>query len=288
MVRSRELKTTNLGSSSPNTLVSGEPKSLPTCLQLPVLHSGEVITLPKGYLSVSQIETYLRCPKQYEQAYVHRNREEDRIEMVEGTIFHRVAERSNRLWIEKKKHLSVRDALAAWKTFSTEEFEKVKEWGSETPRTVKKRAETFIEDLFPDPGWEPTQAEHEFSTTLAGVKVVGVIDMLDEESVTDFKVASTADYYNPKMSLQSLLYRLHTGRKRFRYEIFEKRYGKRRILWDDVEDTERFRPYVEYVVLSVALSISRGAFPLTDPVKNPLCSKRFCHLWSSCVGSMRL
>lgn len=288
MVRSRELTKTNLGLSSGTTLESGDQRSSPLCLQLPVLHPNEVITLPKGHLSVSQIETYLRCPKKYEQEYIHRNREEDRIEMVEGTIFHRVAEKSNRQWIEKKKHLSVRDALAAWKTFSAEEFEKVKEWGAETPRTVQKRAETFIKDIYPDPGWEPTQAEHEFSTTLAGIKVVGIIDMVDDESVTDFKVASTADYYDPKMSLQSLIYRLHTGRKRFRYEVFEKRYGKRRVLWHDIGDPESFRSYVEYVVLSVALSISRGAFPLTDPTKNSLCSKRFCHLWSSCVGSMRL
>ncbi len=53
-----------------------------------------------GYISISQVLTYLRCPESYRRKYILRESEPPSVALVEGGAHHRALEQANRYQID--------------------------------------------------------------------------------------------------------------------------------------------------------------------------------------------
>lgn len=77
------------------------------------------VQLPRGYLSISQVRSYLRCPKQYEYQYVMGLRSVYGSSALLGRSFHQAIETANKAKLEDGEILSTNDVLDvyndAWK-----------------------------------------------------------------------------------------------------------------------------------------------------------------------------
>jgi hypothetical protein len=115
------------------------------------------------------------------------------------------------------------------------------------------------------------------------VPFTGVIDLIEASCVTDFKVVSSARWYKAERSLQLALYAVHTKRSRVCYIVFDKKTGK--VLYDPVPiNLEWAKWFTESQIAHVAMGISNGVFPVSNPEDNNLCDERWCGHWDECYG----
>src|SRR5690606_14674322 len=70
---------------------------------------GENVNLPFGYLSVSQVRAYLRCPRMYELQYIEGLRSPLTSFLLLGRSFHKAIEMANRAKLEDGEILSVEE-----------------------------------------------------------------------------------------------------------------------------------------------------------------------------------
>ena len=246
------------------------------------------LKLPKDYLSFSQIDCYLTCPKQYEFSYVEGKKSAGTIEQFEGTVMHALLNDNSRYYIDKKKHMRMDDAEMLYTVQLQDHCD-----DTELKMTVKQkdaiqdRAMGFIEKFWREgkgPNIQPIACEERFEHRFAGVPVVGYIDLIEEWCVTDYKVTASSEYYDAEKSMQLDIYSVVSGKPVASYCCFEKRTGK--IIWDTAQarNLVKVNRWLQVVVSRVAEGISKGVFPPCDPNKNRWCSARWCAHHSYCAG----
>jgi hypothetical protein len=244
------------------------------------------LNLPKGHLSHSQVELYLQCAMKFWYRYVLGVKEPYNVNLAEGQIMSKVAEATNRHYMEHEKHLSLKEVLKTLGVVANKELKKVKKWMKETPDSVLGRQEDFLRRLWTTdsgPDWEPTGAEVEFNVEIAGVPVNGFIDMTEVSEVTDFKVAKNTRFYQPTKSLQLDLY-CHVAQIPYgSFLVFEKESGKITPK-GELRNLKKVKRWLEIVYSNVAMGISNGQFHPCNPKENFLCSEQWCHNWKNCYG----
>lgn len=241
------------------------------------------LDLPKASLSVSQIEAYWKCPAAYRFRYVLGRKSGLTSSAAEGICLARVFEETNHKWMDCKRHLTPRQAVSSWKKFWPEYAGQVEKW-DQKEADIRERMDWWLASG--DPSWKeyrPVFAEEQFSTMIAGVKVVGIPDMVEAHRITDFKCAREPKRYQPKRSLQLAFYAVHHGISDVRFRVFCKETSA--IV--DKEATlnlDKAQRWLEYVVPHVARAISLDVFPPCDPNQNGLCSSKWCAYWKDCYG----
>ena len=263
----------------------------------------DISKLPTGHLSVSQIETYLFCPLQYYAQRILKIPVRKSIQMVEGQMWAKLLEESNKLWLKTGKHLSEGSALTKHSKIVTQMAPKIDDWFGETRKDIKNRGAAFIDQYWnPDgPDMEPCHfqwgnpgeksktypgTEARIRTEIAGVTIEMVPDLVEEGCVIDFKVVKNRNtarrYYSAKNSLQLHLYGSVLERERIGYVFFLKEEGQ--IHEDFVNiDVEESYSWVEMTVSRVAHAICTGAFPPCK-MEEFLCAKGWCNAWDHCRG----
>lgn len=263
---------------------------------IPIAGKDYELKLPKDHLSPSQIDTYLNCPQQYYRKYVCGEKEPYQAPLAEGQAWHSLMQITNLAKLKTGEHIARSEAFTVHKRACKAEAKKVQKGPADWEEWFD-RGEGFIRSIWKGkkpPVFEPIVmpdgkpgVEWKWSIELAGVKVDGISDLVEKGCVSDFKVASTAQFYCPISSTQANLNRIACDRKRFMFEVFEKRSGKKRDLSHKVDDLEKVRRWCTFQVANVAQAISLGAFPPTSPEKNKLCDERWCGFWDTCVGACR-
>lgn len=266
-------------------------------MKIPVAGQDYELNLPKGHLSFSQIDLYLNCPQKYYRSVVLGEEEEYTEPLAEGQAMHTVMKETNLTRFKTKKHLPLDKAIKLHRRACKDEAKKLS--GAGDPNEWMARGEQFLTKAWGKRGpvWRPCRmddgkpgVEWDWNLELAGVKVKGISDLVEEGNCTDYKVASAArDYrkkpkYDPLKGLQANLNRIATQRNRFCFEVFEKMTGKIELLSAKVKELEPIERWVTFVVANVAQSISAGAFAPCDPTKNGLCDQRWCDFHSTCAG----
>lgn len=250
------------------------------------------IQLPKGYLSPSQIDMYLRCPMQYKHRYVDGIVSPPGIALVEGSSHHEALALNNQNKIKTGDDLGegeVVDAFAA--SFEKRKVE-IEDWEGEDVDTVVGRGRKMIKAYMSDfaGSFRPVKQEFDVSAKVGDVEVRGITDasgaVKERPTIVDYKTVSRSkSQAELESSLQLSFYAMvesETGDVDFDvgYVNLLKSgkvnpqfigYNANRVKW--------FRA----VALSVANSISLGNFPLTAP-ESWCCSERFCGYWSRCRG----
>lgn len=247
------------------------------------------LRLPKGHLSPSQIEAYLKCGEAYYRSTVLGKRGPLTSALYEGLVMADVQEETGKVFIKTGRHLSRRDATDLHQERADKREAMVDRWDrSDSPNTVITRGRKFIKLFWGDGGPEtkPVAVEKKFTIELAGVPVIGRIDMMEAKSVVDFKVAGSSEYYDVDRSLQLAIYAVAMQKKRVAFCVFEK--YKQRVTWLEPEKDlvlGRRKLWLERIVSQVAYGISCGVFVPCKQEGNRLCCANWCHHWDTCAGT---
>jgi hypothetical protein len=250
------------------------------------------IQLPKGYLSPSQIDMYLRCPMQYKWRYVDGIVSPPGIALVEGSSHHEALATNNKNKIETGDDLRESDVVDAFAASFDKRKKEIEDWEGDTEDDVIGRGRKMIKAYMNDfaGGFRPVKQEFDVTAKIGDLEVRGITDASgavgSRPSIVDYKTVSRSkSQAELESSLQLSFYAMvesETGDVDFDvgYVNLLKSgkvnpqfiaYNPKRVKW--------FRA----VALSVANSISLGNFPLTAP-EAWCCSERFCGYWSRCRG----
>lgn len=251
------------------------------------------LSLPREYLSVTQVEMYMRCPLQYYWRYVMGLKVPPRADLVYGRATHEMAETNYTQKIDTHSDLPVEAFKDAWHTsFAAQEAEI--EWDAgEDPKAIHKEglatAELFARHIAPEV--QPTHVEQEytleFENTDFGLK--GVIDVVDSQRrLRDTKTSGrTPDADTISNSLQMKTYPLG----------FQSAFGEApsELVMDYVVRT-KVQKYVRLTAAPPTLAATNRALKTIAHVGRAIrdgsfypcapgswvCSPKWCGYWSLC------
>ena len=171
-----------------------------------------MISLPRGYLSHSQIRLYSECPQKYYYAYIATIPTRINEKVFLGTVFHAALED----YFTRQINGSCPDEAAAvaffLDTFETSAKEKDIDW--KTPRReTRARGVAFVKYFLAHiaPAMKPLMVEKELNAEIPeiGVTLKGVIDLVETDfSITDFKTTTSKwSASRARNSLQMIIYK---------------------------------------------------------------------------------
>jgi CRISPR/Cas system-associated exonuclease Cas4 (RecB family) len=248
-------------------------------------------------VSFSQIDTYLRCPKQWYWRYIEGKKEIPGIALLEGSSHHKAFQENNLKKKEKGRDLKARQLTDIFaddlKTRLEKEEDKVN-WGEETFNSLHARAKVWHEKYANDiaPHIAPDKVEEMFKLTVKLPELEfdmnGFIDLTHSGQVKDYKTTSEYGYREKKKevntSLQLSYYSHATGLKDVGYiclikgnnpdiGILPSRRSKSQIKW----------------ALDVAGEVVKGIQKKSFPMCNPTswcCDPRWCGFYKLCRGKV--
>jgi len=261
------------------------------------------ITLPSIHLSVSQLGTYARCPRQYEFRYIKGVISPPQARMAEGTAVHRALEVGHRERQDTGSTAPLSVLLDAhndaWKNARADITKWDDDYDSED--TVVKRGQTFLTKYHKHflPRLKPVGIEKRFWVSLgaSNIPVLGYIDLLTEYAdadtgevngeieVVDYKViARTKSRAEVDGDLQLTLYSGAAHTQRVRFDMFVKTKDPSITTLRSLRTPKDWK-WAEQVFTGVAEAIAKGAFPPCLPT-NWTCTKDWCGYWHLCRGGL--
>lgn len=245
--------------------------------------------LPKGYLSKSQIEMYLRCGAQYEFRYIMGKKMPPSLPMTEGSAHGNTLNYNNLNFIAKGKHVKfsiliekfVDELETLIKDMPKEEW---KNWSTSKDGVILRGSE-MQKDYFNKYGsiLKPVGVEVPVEVMMGGVPVLGYIDMLEKNAIHDYKVVSRVyRQEDAHTDLQLSIYAKGAKHKNVSFICFDK--NKEQVF--QVPSTRNSGDFkaADAVVAGVVNGISKGVFPMTNPKNTFPCSQKFCGFWHQCRG----
>jgi hypothetical protein len=288
--------------------------TLVTQLQEQGVMSRSPHAIPLPYLSVSQVELYLKCPKQFEWRYIKGQKRAPGVAMVQGTTIHKAVEEGYRKKMrgENAELDFVLDTYSGeldknlagdvvWEANEDDDNVVGKDAGK-----VKDQGVSLLKRWHKDrlPIVQPKGVEKSFVTSFGGIPVVGRVDLIDRvdqpmdpagdaaqsdmhpmlDVVVDNKVTGkvyAAALVNAK--LQMTLYSHATGIPRQRYDLFVKTKIPKLVEMMTSRDARQIR-WAAQTFVGVAQAIAAGSFPACSP-ENFLCCEKWCGFYNVCRGA---
>jgi CRISPR/Cas system-associated exonuclease Cas4 (RecB family) len=243
--------------------------------------------LPKGYLSVSQIRSYLRCPRQYELKYIYEQRETYGPSLLVGKAFHSAIEAANRAKASGNDIPDLRDIFNdSWES----EKDSIRFGDDDDPGQLKDRGIEMTVKYYNEYGQHlnPDFIETDFEINVADVPLKGFIDLAEKDgTIRDFKTTGTTPQKDVadssiQLTAYALAYRELTGQEEAKvgldYVINQKRDIK--IIRHESTVSESRIKRFENTVHAVATAIDGGIFYSNE--EGMACS--FCSFKSQCKG----
>lgn len=255
-------------------------------MKIPLPNVDYQLRLPKGYLSVSQIECFLSCPRAYEFRYVLGRKAKSNAAQFEGLALAAALESIGKIKM-KKQEPTISKALKVHGAYVRKHADSVGDWNGTTPKNIKLRAEHFLESFWREGHVEslnPEGVEVSFNTTIAGVPFTGIADVVEPNYIFDYKVTKSTRYYNPERSFQLSAYAHVFQKSRVGYVCFLKEGKKPIEVMPAQRDLEKTKMWVEFTIATVARAISLGCFSPCDISKNFLCHEKYCDHFKECYG----
>jgi len=267
--------------------------------EMAILTASE-IALPRGYLSPSSINMYLRCPLQFYYRYILNIKEPPAIALIEGGVHHSVLETNNRYKKKKKEDLSATQLVEIFKDKFSDEKKVIENWEGETENGINTRAESLLSDYIKKfaPKLEPIlietkmQINFQSSKVINSIKLLGFLDVegdfAGKETVLDYKTGKKTKTQTELesdigLSFYGLSSNLLLKRKVDIGFCMLKKTKKPVVEWLPAIFTQQRNRWFRQIVVGVANAISLGSFPPCNPA-HWCCSERFCGYWKKCRG----
>jgi hypothetical protein len=272
--------------------------------------------LPRGYLSVSQVNTYLGCPRQYYLRYIEKKPTKTSLRMLDGTFIHKGVE----VTLEEKRRTGKNPQLELTLDTYSDTFNSSKQLINDWEETSEDKAKnngialckTWHKHALPENA--PIDVERAFVHIIGNDEdkfpLVGRIDSIGwvladpktqydhtkignvptiQRKVQDLKVVgmrwSDKDLEN---DLQFAMYSYVTEIQNLEVNMVIKSKAKTQPLpkyesKSAVVSQANIRHGLN-VIQDVAKSIASGNFPRCSP-DNFLCSEKWCGVWEYCRGA---
>jgi len=261
------------------------------------------IALPRGYLSPSSINMYLRCPLQFYHRYILNIKEPPAIALIEGGVHHSVLETNNRYKKRKKEDLPAAQLVEMFKDKFSDKKQEIEDWEDETENGINARAEGLLSDYIEKfaPKLEPvlieTKVQIDFQSNKAdptdeSIKLLGFLDVegnfTGKETVLDYKTGKKTKTQaelesDIGLSFYGLGSALLLKRKVDIGFCMLKKIKKPVVEWLPATFTQQRNKWFRQIVVRVANAVSLGSFPPCNPA-HWCCSERFCGYWRKCRG----
>jgi hypothetical protein len=247
----------------------------------------------RDHISHTQIAMLLRCGEEYRRTYVEGQPRPLAPALIVGQVYHKAIEFGFRARLTDGAELSPSEirqvAQDAWAmAVAGQEIC----WDGESPETLCTQAanlaELYWSEVAPDISASEIEARFEVEVPAVDVPLVGIIDLVDGDTLVDHKTARRAwSKARADRDLQAASYlyaRLQqTGDLpgKFRFDVAVKG-GKPRIQQLGTSRTERQLLRYEQLLQAAWGQIQAGIF-----VPNPTgwnCSPRYCPFWDDCQG----
>jgi hypothetical protein len=246
--------------------------------------------LPVGHLSVSQVNMYQRCAKQYEFRYVQKLISPPAVPLLEGSAVHAVLEEHNRQLLNGTDGMKID---VADEYFSCLFTDAAKEAGKEIWYSVEDTEKTVLERFnpmfshylaFKNHGLIPvTTPEKKFETVIHGFPVIGYIDNETKDSVVDYKaVKATKSQGETDNDLQLSVYSGITGKQDVAFCCFVKSKHPSTVVVKSNRGPSAVN-WAHSIIKEVGSAIIKGVFPPCQP-SSWCCSERFCGYYHLCRG----
>lgn len=260
----------------------------------------------KGHLSPSQISMYYRCPHQYYLRYVEGIKSPPGVALVEGSAHHAALEEDNNYYIKRGKRLPLKKVQKVFEERFADGKREIKKWWGEKDKDVIERGRIIqeVHRVEFSSHFQPEASEHEANYKIGDVYVKGIVDtfgtvdnkhlytnpMKKIKSVVDYKTVSrkkTQDDLDNDFQLTHYgWYVLSTMKMKEPYVGFCcLMKDSFKSVWQPVLVTVSRIKWYRHIVLSVADAISRGSFPVRNPVGWE-CSEKFCGYYKRCKGKV--
>ena len=257
---------------------------------------------PRGYISISQLNMFMRCGLQYKFRYVDQIVRPPGVTLVEGSSIHKAVEVGLREKMDTGKVAPASIMQDAWRDTWTEKKKEIENWGDEgekkTVQEVESRGLAFLSQYHMNkmPKINPIGVEQRFWTTIGknNIPVLGYIDLIDQDrmdlvdgrSVVDHKVVravkSQADADNdPQLTLYSKV----SQNRRVRFDCFCKTKTPKIKSVESVRTQQHYR-WLAYLFDRIAETISAGTFLPADP-SHWTCTPKFCGYYYMCRGKIK-
>lgn len=281
------------------------------------------LNLPKGYLSNSQVEMYLRCAKQYEFRYVKDVKSPPGVAMTLGTGAHHAVEKTHHHLVDHQVPAPTEAVLDAFSdsfesaaealpegVWKTEDKGSIKDMGAKLVTIYNTKFAPLVRPAVAKDGTRGI--EKRFSVDIAGIPVIGFIDLIDTNDlnivseverklleknggqvplelrtcISDFKTkAKSASESETMGSMQLTLYAYVEGLPMVRYDqLLKQKVPKFKRVYGS--RTPQDFAWMKEVYTSVANAISAGVFPPCSPTEW-VCSPKWCGMWGRCRGRKR-
>jgi CRISPR/Cas system-associated exonuclease Cas4 (RecB family) len=242
---------------------------------------GNKLHLPTGYLSVSQVQKYLKCPQQYEFRYVSKLPETKNGSLILGSAFHKGMQTASITKALQGEIMSTDDVLDVYsQAFDYSKENDEIEWGDDDPGLVKDNGTKMMAKYYEEYGSQIVpfvdaeglpfvERKHTFEI-VPGLKVFGIMDVItDDGFIRDYKTSSKSPSQNIidekiQLPVYSMMYRDLFGQKEsgvgFDYIVNLKKEKKAMRLETEgpIDDNRIERTKQTFV--GVAKSISAGIF----------------------------
>jgi len=270
------------------------------------------LALPRGYLSVSQVNTYRRCPRQYYFRYIKDLIRAPSVSLVEGNAVHKGLAVGHEASV-KSGTAPLDMMLDAYNDYWKRSKGDI-DWQGEKEadeNLVVRRDHTFLKEYnqkhmpnlvtrVDDVG---AFVERRFWVTVGekNVPLLGFIDLVaknntkffdnkspdgsGEEEVIDHKTANKSKTQaDVDGDLQLSVYSRVTGLTHVRFQCFVKTKTPKINAVASRRTIDSWR-WAEFVISEVAQCISSGAFPPGNDGWH--CTPKFCGYWDMCRGKKR-
>jgi hypothetical protein len=276
------------------------------------------LSLPKGYMSISQVNMYLRCARQYKFRYVDDHKRPPAIPAALGSSGHAALETTHHHLVDHNVPAPMEQLLACFSDKWDEISLLIEDWEGEKPGQVKDVGlalvrlynNTVAPNVRPQVDAQQVRGiEKKFEVTVAGVPMLGYIDLIDTNASLAFSPEETAlmqaqgrtipagfttavvdfKFRGKSMtqaevdgSLQLTLYSLATGVYAIRFDqLLKTKIPK--IKSAAGLRSRRDHLWLAEIVRDVAEAVSKGAFPPCSP-DAWVCSPKWCGYFPQCRG----
>jgi len=242
--------------------------------------------LPKGYLSKSQIEKYLRCPKQYYYSYIEGLPYVPSEDMAVGQVFSVLMQDYNLRKSGKEFELETEIVKTVDEKL---DFQKVLS-------TAKKCFNAYMIKLQQEKldDYMVLEAEESYIFEVEGIEIMIIPDMIKsnyqtmEDVIVDYKTTGRLKFTedNLKFDIQTSLYSLGKGIEKVEIHEVTRPRTKKEVIDCNITSVTKTPSQIEdtmSMVFHVAKGISAGDFPKCL-YGGWECSEKYCAYWNLCRG----
>lgn len=256
--------------------------------------------LPKKTFSHSQYYEYKKCPKSYEFKYVLGKTSRRTASMQRGVNIHSLVEYSLKAKMAGKlaEYAEVRELA---QTMCNDTLKEIEDWEAERPETVQA---TIVDaytawHTYALPKLRPVAVEHGFAAHVAGVPMIGYIDLIDGVPVAPGEPDSPIRQVVVDLKTTTKSWSEDQVAKNTQLTLYSKVVGTPDVRIDQLVQLKKgteYRPLAtqrnatQHAVFEEDLAettdlIKAGVFPRTT-IDHWACSER-CSFWSECRGRKR-